>query len=150
MLSTGVIKVIIVVALAAHGLAHAIALSGLVQQVGGTVSGSALTVRSWLLPDLGSSAAAALAVPFWLLATVGFFAAAVSFWGIAAPDWPWRQIAVGAALVSTAGIVLFSAIWPGGEEGLRVVHIGAAMAMNLAVLVTQLLLHWPTEAMVAR
>lgn len=148
MLSTPVLRIIIVVALAAHGIAHAIALSGLVGQSVGGASASMVVVRSWLLPGLGHNAAAALAIPFWLVATVGFLLAALSFWGILVPDAPWRQIAVASAVASIVGIALFAGTWPGRPNELEsMLDTGVAMTMNGAVLLALLWLHWPALAM---
>jgi hypothetical protein len=147
-LSPSVLRIIVVVALAAHGIAHAIALSGLVGQSVGGPSASHVAVRSWLLPGLGPNAAAAAAVPFWLVATTGFLLAALSFSGVLVPDAPWRQIAVASAVASIAGIALSTGTWPGSPDELRsLLNTGIALTMNVAVLATQLWLHWPAEAM---
>ena len=148
MLSPSVLKIIIIVALAAHGIAHAIALSGLVGQSVSGASASHVAVRSWLLPGLGTNAAAVVAIPFWLAATVGFLLAALSFWGILVPDAPWRQIAVASALVSIVGIAFLGASWPGSPtEARAILNTGIAIAMNVAVLVSLLWLNWPAQAM---
>lgn len=148
MLSPSVLRIIVVVALATHGIAHAMALAGLIGQSVGGASASQVAVRSWLLPGLGPNATAAAASLFWLAATVGFLLAALSFWGILVPDAPWRQIAVASAIVSIVGIALFSGTWPGSPSELRsMLNTGVAMTMNVAILVTQLWLHWPAQAM---
>jgi hypothetical protein len=147
-LSTPVLRIIVVVALAAHGIAHAIALGGLIGQSVGGASASQVTVRSWLMPGLGPNAAATAAIPFWLVATVGFLLAALSFWGILIPEAPWRQIAVGSAIASIVGIALFAGVWPGSPNELRnLLNTGVAMTMNVAVLLTLLWLHLPAQAM---
>lgn len=147
MFSPSVLRIIIVVVLAAHGIAHAIALGGLVGQSVGGVSTS-VVVRSWLLPGLGPNTAAAVAIPFWLVATVGFLVAALSFSGILIPDTPWRQIAVGSAIASIVGIVLFAGTWPGSPTELRsMLNTGVAMTMNVAGLLALLWLQWPAQEM---
>lgn len=151
MFSPSVFKIIVVVALAAHGIAHAIALGGLIGQGAGGVPVSQVVVRSWLMPGLGPNAASALAVPFWLVATVGFLLAALSVWGIVIPDGAWRQFAVVAAIASVAGIALLAGTWPGSPSGFRnLLNIGVAMAMDVAILVTQLWLNWPAQAMFSK
>ena len=148
MFSPSVLKMIIAVALAAHGIAHAIALGGLVGQSVGGVSPSPVLVRSWLLPGLGPNTAAAVAVPFWLVATVGFLVAALSFSGILIPDAPWRPIAVGSAIASIVGIALVAGTWPGSPTELRsMLNTVIAMTMNVAVLLALLWLHWPAQEM---
>ncbi len=82
---------------------------------------------------------------FWLPASVGFLVAAVSMQGIVLGTWPWSAIMVAAALISSAGVVLFSARWPGGEPRLRPLHIFLALGMNAIILVTQLL-GWPASS----
>jgi hypothetical protein len=148
MLSTPVFRIIIVVALAAHGIAYAMALAGLIGQSLGGASASQVVVRSWLMPGLGPNAAAAAAIPLWLVATVGFLLVALSFWGILIPDAPWRQIAVGSAIASIVGIALFAGTWPGRPNELEsMLDTGVAITMNVAVLLTLLWLHWPAHAM---
>lgn len=139
LVSAPVLRIIIAVALAAHGIAHAIALGGLIGQSAGGTSPAEVVVRTWLAPGLGPSAAAAAAIPFWLVATVGFLLAALSFWGILIPDGPWRQIAVGSAFASIVGIALFAGSWPGSPGELRsMLNTGLALTMNVAILVAQL------------
>jgi hypothetical protein len=151
MLSTPLLRIVIVVALAAHGIAHAIALSGLVRQGVGGAAASPVAVRSWLLPGLGPQAAAAAAIPLWLIATAGFMLAALSLWGVLMPDAPWRQFAVVSAVASIAGIALSTGTWPGSPSELRSsLNTGIAVTMNVVVLATQLWLHWPGEAVFGR
>ena len=147
MFSPSVLRIIIVVALAAHGIAHAIALGGLVGQSVGGASASQVSVRSWIVPGLGADAAAAVAIPFWLVATVGFLLASLSFWGILVPDAPWRQIAVASAIASLVGVAFLAGTWPGSQTELRsMLNTGIAVALDLAILLTQLWLHWPGQA----
>lgn len=147
MFSPSVLRIIIFVALAAHGIAHAIALGRLVgQSVGGPPT--SVVVHSWLVPGLGPGTAAAVAIPFWLLATVGFLLAGLSFSGLLLSDAPWRQIAVGSAIVSIAGIALFAGFWPGSPtQGLSMLNTGVALAMNIAVVLALLWLRWPAPEM---
>ena len=98
------------------------------------------------MPGLAPNAAAAAAIPFWIVALLGFLLAAMSLWGIIVPHQAWRQIAVVAAIVSTAGIALFAGAWPSSPIGHQnLLNIGVAMTMNAAVLVTQLWLNWPAK-----
>lgn len=151
MLSAPTLRIIVVVALAAHGIAHAIALSGLVGQSVGGPSASQVVVSSWLAPGLGPTAAATLAIPFWLGATVGFLLAGLSLWGVLVPGGAWPQIAVGSAIASIIGIALIAGTWPGSPNGPQnLLNIGVAMAMNAAILVSQLWLHWPAQAMLGK
>jgi hypothetical protein len=146
-----VLRIIIVVALAAHGIAHAVALGGLVRQGVGAAPASQVVVRPWLMPDLGPAAAASVAGVFWLAATAGFLLAALSFWGILLPESAWREITVASAISSLAGMAIFAGTWPGSANGLQnVLDLGVAVTMNVAVLVTQLWLHWPDPSNLGR
>jgi len=92
------------------------------------------------IPLLAASVATTVASIFWVLSTIGFVAAAMSFWGVLVPGDAWRQLAVASSIVSALGIVLFFGTWP-------TFNTFAALAVNIAVLVTQLWLHWPPQAM---
>lgn len=149
MFSPSVVTTIIVVALAAHGIAHAIALGGLVGESLGGASASRVAVRSWIVSGLGADAAATVAILLWLVATVGFLLASLSLWGILVPDALWRQIAGAAAMASLVGIAFLAGTWPGSPTRLRsILNAGIAVTMDLAILLTLLWLHWPGQAMV--
>ncbi len=142
--SLDILKIVVCGALAFHGIAHAVALVALVRQAISGASVAAVPVGSWLLPSVAPSAVAAIAIPFWLVATVGFLAAAMSFWGFLVPELPWRQVAVGSAIVSLAGIALLSGVWPGSaSQGNAMLNLAVAVAMNAVILGTQLWIHWP-------
>jgi hypothetical protein len=70
---------------------------------------------------------------------VGFVAAALSFWGLVLPGEAWRPLAIASAVVSLVGITLFFGTWPR-------FNTLAALVVNVAVLVSLLLLHWPADA----
>lgn len=73
---------------------------------------------------------------------IGFVAAALAFLWILLPAEVWRTLAVGSAIVSLTGIVLFFGTWPP-------FNTVAALAVNAVVLVTQLLLRWPSPETLA-
>lgn len=141
-MSVQTIKILIAGALLLHGLGHGGAIGALIWigRSRGMKTGGWLAARSWLLPSLSAPAATAVARTFWILSLIGFVAAAVSFWGILVPGYAWRQLALASSIVSTLGIVLFLGTWP-------TFNTLAALGMNAAVLVTQLWLRWPPEAM---
>lgn len=143
-MSTQAVKLLIAGALFVHGIGHVAALGTLiVHKLGhGHLTGSWLPARSWLLSSLSASAATTVASLFWILSAIGFVAAA-SFWGILVPGDAWRQLALVSSIVSILGIVLFLGTWP-------TFNTLAALVMNLVVLVTQLWLHWPPQAMFGR
>jgi hypothetical protein len=147
--SSRLIRIGIVAALGLHAIAHTLALSALLGQALGSVP--QLAVRTWLVPGLTSNAAAAVAIPFWAVASVAFALAAVSFWGVSARIPDWRQLAVGGAIVSTAAIAIFAGTWPGSPDAsYSLLNQGVAVAMNVVVLGSQLVLHWPPERMFGR
>ena len=141
-MSEQIIKIVIAAVLLLHGLGHGGALGALIwirSRPGGDTGGW-LAARSWLFPSLPAPVATTIASVFWVLSLIGFVAAALSFWGILVPGDAWRQLAVASASVSTLGIVLFFGTWP-------TFNTIAALAVNIAVLVTQLWLHWPPQSM---
>jgi hypothetical protein len=135
-MSPQLIKVLIPVVLLLHGLGHGGAIGALIAIDRGLASGKWLSARSWLFPKLNPQAAKAVAITFWVLSLLGFVAAALSFWGILIPGDIWRQLALITAFVSFAGIAIFWGRWP-------MFNTLAAQAVNLAVIITQLWLHWP-------
>jgi hypothetical protein len=139
-MSPQTIKILIAGVLFLHGIAHLGALAALLVNRGGHNTDGWLSARSWLFPSLAPDAATTVASAFWVLSTIGFVAAASSFWGLLIPGDFWRQLAVASSIVSATGIVLFLGTWP-------TFNTLAALAVNVAVLVTQLWLHWPPQAL---
>jgi hypothetical protein len=141
---TPTIGLIIVAVLFLHGIAHLGALAALwwVNRFGGNAGGW-LSARSWLFPSLAAKSATWLASAFWVLSTMGFVAAALSFWGVLIPAALWRPLAIGSAILSGTGIVLFLGRWP-------VFNTTAALAVNFAVVAALLWLNWPPLEMFAR
>ena len=139
-MSDQVVKILIAGVLLLHGLGHAGVVGALIANSRGISTGPFLPARSWLFPSLPTAAARTLASAFWILAAIGFVAAAMSFWGILVPGDMWRQIAVVFAVVSGLGILLFWGTWP-------TFNMLAALGVNIAVLITQLWLRWPPQAM---
>ena len=126
-------------ALVIHGLGHGGALGALIWMAlrPSDPTGGWQAARSWLLPAL--PAATPIAGAFWIVAMLGFVVAALSFWGIGLPGEAWRSVAIGSAIVSLVGITLFFGTWPP-------FNTLAALAVNIAVLVSLLWLRWPAHA----
>lgn len=141
-MSSQTIKFIIAGVLLLHGLGHVGAFTAIAVNWAerGTATGAWLPARSWLLPSLAPQTAKVAASLFWVLATIGFVAASLSFWGIGIPGDVWRSLALVSSVVSTLGILLFLGTWPP-------FNTIAALAVNIAVFVTQLWMHWPPQAM---
>jgi len=125
-----------------HGLGHGGAFGALLWTRTGKEAGGWLPARSWLFPSLSPATARMVAGIFWIAALLGFVAAALGFWGILVPESVWRPLAVVFSVVSITGIVLFIGNWPP-------FNTLAALAVNVAVLVTQLWMHWPPVSMYA-
>jgi hypothetical protein len=136
------VKLIIGAVLFLHGIAHIgpIATYLWIRARPLDSTGGWLPARSWLSPSLPRSSATAIASILWAVSLVGFVAAALSFWGVMVPGELWRQLGVGSAIISTVGILAFIGTWP-------LFNTLAALAVNAAVLITQLAMHWPPEAM---
>jgi len=83
--------------------------------------------------------ATTLAGAFWISALVGFAIAALSFWGLGLPNDVWQSVALGSAVISLIGIVLFFGTWPA-------FNTVAALAVNVAVLVA-VWLQWPPPSL---
>jgi hypothetical protein len=72
----------------------------------------------------------------WVLVAAGFMASSMGFYGILVPANWWRPLAVVFAVTSLVGLILFGRNWP-------IFNFIGASAMNIAVLVALLWLHWP-------
>ena len=138
-MSTQTIRFLIAFVLFMHGLAH----------IGPTITlfvtdrmdtGGWRPANSWLIPGLNPDAAKWLAVALWILSLVFFIGAALSFLGVPLADISWRWLALAGAIPSTLGIFLFLGTWP-------TFNTIAALAVNLAVFITQFWTHWPPEQM---
>lgn len=141
-MSDATLRLLIGGVLLLHGLAHGGAFGALLWTRTGEDAGGWLPARSWLFPSVSSATAQMVASIFWIAAMLGFVAAALGFWGILIPESVWRPLAVVFSVVSTTGVVLFIGNWPP-------FNTLAALAVNLAVMVTQLWMHWPPESMYA-
>jgi hypothetical protein len=139
-MSPQLIKIIIAGVLLLHGLGHGGAIGALIAIDRGVPGGKWLEARSWLFPKLAPQATKIIAITLWVLSLLGFVAAALSFWGVLLPGDFWRPLALIFAFISFVGIALFWGTWP-------MFNTLAAQAVNLAVIITQLWLHWPAKEM---
>jgi hypothetical protein len=139
------VRLVIAGVLLFHGLGHGGAMGTLVWILvdHDAKSGGWHAARTWLASGLPTGAAAAVASAFWTVSLLGFVAAALAFWGIGVPAEAWRPLAVASAIVSGISIVAFFGTWP-------MFNTLAALAVNVAVLVALVGLHWPPEAMFGR
>lgn len=139
-MSDQVLSLVIGGVLLVHGLGHGGALAALlwIRLRPGSSTGDWAAARTWLMPSLPAETAARLASAFWIAALVGFVMAALSFWGVVLPTDVWRSVALGSAVVSVLGVVLFFGTWPA-------FNTIAALAVNVAVVVA-VLIHWPPQS----
>lgn len=131
--------------LVVHGLGHGGALGALIwmRAFPDTPTGGWLAARSWLLPALRSSDATNIAMVFWIVAMIGFLWAAASFLGFAGTGSLWRSLATASAIVSLSGMLVFFGTWP-------LANWLASLAVNLGIVVTQLVTRWPPLEMFGR
>lgn len=135
-ISAQFVKIIIAAVLLIHGLGHIGAIGALIAIDRGVDGGKWRSARSWLFPKLAPKVATMIAIIFWTLSLLGFLAAAFSFWGVIIPGELWRTLALIFAFISFFGITLFWGRWP-------MFNTLAAQAVNLAVIITQIWMHWP-------
>lgn len=139
-MSDEMLRLLIGGVLLVHGLGHGGALGALlwIRFRPGSSTGDWAAARTWLMPALPDETATTLASVFWIAALVGFVAAALSFWGFVVPADVWQPVAVGSAVVSMIGVVLFLGTWP-------MFNTIAALAVNVAVLIA-VWIQWPPQS----
>jgi urea transporter len=123
-MSINVIRFLIGGALFVHGVGHSL--------------GFFMPTGSKLLPNLSEQNARIFSSIFWVLSVLGFIAALLGFLGVLIPTEWWRNLAVGTAVISLLGLVLFGHNW-------GALNRYGAYGMNIAVLITQLWLRWPPD-----
>lgn len=126
------IRFVVAVVLAAHGVGHSL---GILQALRMATVNPAWHGDSWLLSGLaGSAATTTVGVASWTTAMAGFVILAGVVMGWLPEEW-WTPLAVGASVVSLAGIALFPTAFP------TLSTIGA-LAVDVVVLVAVLWHHW--------
>jgi hypothetical protein len=131
-------RIVIALVLLAHGIGHSM---GPLQVFKVATVNPLWDGDSWILGRVvGPTAAQGLGVVLWAVALVGFVVAAAVFVGWLPMGW-WQPVAVGSAVVSLIGLVLFPAAFPVFST------IGAA-AVDAAVLVAVLGFHWLPDSAV--
>jgi hypothetical protein len=125
------LRIVIGLVMAAHGIGHVIGVVGAVRPGGMTWGGSG---TSWLLTPALGRATGAIEVVVFALPTVGFIVAAGLLLG---GNEMWRGVAVAASVASFVAIGLF-------PQQLQSTSMVGAVAVNLVVLVGLLLLSWPS------
>ena len=132
-------RIVIGLVLLAHGIGHSM---GPLQVFKVATVNPLWDGDSWILGRVvGPSAVQGLGVALWAIALIGFVVTAAVFVGWLPMGW-WQPVAVGSAVASLIGLVLFPAAFP------VLSTIGAA-AVDVAVLVAVLGFHWlPDNAVI--
>lgn len=126
------IKVAIAIVLLAHGIGHSM---GLLQVLRIATVNPEWKGDSWLLTSVtGNGVAQAVGVALWVAAIVGFAAVAAVLVGWLPAAW-WASLAIGSALASIAGLVLFPTAFP-------LLSSLGALVVNVAVIVAVTWYHW--------
>jgi hypothetical protein len=133
-MSSDLLRLILTVAVGAHGIGHTLFLA---TSLGVPIAGQ--SSRSWLLSGVvGDFATNGIGVFVWTISTIGFVAAAVGMQTQA--EW-WRAFAVGSAVISTVGLILF---WANPASSPAI----SALAFDAVVLGVLLWLRWPPTTVV--
>lgn len=132
------VLIIVFAVLFLHGVAHGGAIAAMfwVEARPEMDSGGWQTAKSWIVPSLSQGTTKIVAILFWGASMLGFVAASLSFVDFVIPETVWRDVAVISAAISTTGILIFLGRWPA-------FNTLAALAVNLAVFITQFWMHWP-------
>jgi hypothetical protein len=147
-MSEQTIQTIIAIVLLLHGLAHGKAFFSLLADAFRTGKGNTLPVRTWIFPSLSIRVVSLAASVFYLIATIGFLATAWLVWSSGLTGETWRQIAIGAAIISTLGSLIFSGIWPGAPtERMSNLDTVISLALNAIILVALAWLNWPAQGL---
>lgn len=120
------LRIVLALAVGAHGIGHILFLVSLLG-----ISDWGQSTRSWLL---GSGwPAKGLGSLIWIAAVAGFVVVAAGIFN--KTDW-WRPLAIIASAVSALGLLLF---WTKPVNS----PVVPALAFNMLVLGSLLVLHWP-------
>lgn len=126
------LKVVIAAVLVAHGIGHVMGPLGMFKVA--TVN-PAWHGDSWILSAVGGTGVTqALGTVLWLLALVGFVVLGGVVLGWLPASW-WQPLAIGSAVVSLAGLLLFPSAFP-------VMSTIGALALDVVVLAAVLWLGW--------
>jgi hypothetical protein len=132
----GMLKVVVAVVLLAHGIGHSM---GLLQMFKVATVNPDWHGDSWLLTGpAGTTVTQAVGGLLWTAAIIGFTALAAVVVGWLPTAW-FGSLAIGSAIVSLFGLVLFPVSFP-------VFSTVGALVIDLAVLVAAAWYHWlPTD-----
>jgi hypothetical protein len=127
-------RIVVALVILVHGIGHVLFLAPC---LGITQWGQ--SVHSWLLTKtLGDVATRVIGSLLWLVVIVGFVIAGV---GLLGQDAWWRTLAVASAGVSLLALILF-------VSGGNTQPVLSAAAMDIAILVALVWMHWPSMDLV--
>jgi hypothetical protein len=134
-MSTSTLRIIIAVVFLGHGLGHVL---GVLAALGFKLTPKH-SADSWLLTGIvGEKISRGLVFVIFLAGTLAYVGAGLGLFGWLVSVSMWAQWAVWAAVISLAGLALFFNAFPTFFPN----WVGAN-AVNIAVLVALLWLHWP-------
>jgi hypothetical protein len=126
---SNILRIALAIIIGAHGIGHILFLVPLLG-----IADWGQSTQSWLLG--AGWLARLIGVLIWLAATAGFVTVAVGVLG--ETEW-WRLLAIVSAIISLAGLLLFWATPTTSSPFF-------AMVFNVIVIVSLLLLDWPSTA----
>lgn len=125
------LRIVLALVVFAHGVGHVLFLGPVL----GLGAWAGQTGNSWVLTGfLGDGPARAIAAVLWSAVIVLFLAGVAGF--LTGADW-WRATTIAAAAISMFGIVLF---W----DGIATSSAIFAIATDVLILVSLLVVHWPS------
>lgn len=126
------LRTVLALAIAAHGIGHVLFLVPLLGFAGSTTANWGQSVQSWLLHN--QSLERIIGGVLWAAATAAFCVAAYGLFN--QQPW-WREATVVASVISLAGLALFWA-WPASSA------FYFALGFDVVALAALLIAHWPT------
>ncbi len=133
------LKVVIALVLAAHGIGHSM---GIIQLFKVATVNPAWHGDSWILSGMaGPGVTQAVGTVLWTVALVGFVGVGAVVMGWLPAEW-WQPLAIGSSLVSLVGVLFFPIAFPTFST------IGA-VAVDVAVMAAVLWMHWAPSDLTA-
>jgi hypothetical protein len=136
-MSPNLLRILIAILLLAHGIGHVLGiLAGF-----GVQFTPHHNAQSWLLTKLlGEGISKVIAMILFAGALIAFAASGLALFKVVLPFSAWSQYALIAAILSTVSLALFPRAFPTIFP-----NVIGALAVNAAVLVSVLWVHWPAD-----
>jgi len=137
-MTANALRIILAALFFVHGIGH---LQGVVVSLG-LYSNERWNARSWLFTEiLGETTTRTMGFFIWLTATLASLTAGLSMLDWLTPAAPWRLMALICAVISTFGLVFY---W---NSLAMIFNKVGAIAVNVAIVVSVVLLNWPPEGL---